>query len=217
MPRKPSAQPNDGELAILRVLWERGPSTVRQVHETLQADRDAGYTSTLKMMQVMLEKGLLKRDESQRPQIYQPSAPEEQTQSRIVRDLVQKGVWRVGRRSWCFARFARIVSAARAGGNSQAAEQPGRRTAMNLPTLLLESPIVHRIGWALLHSLWQGVAIAACFGLQWRHSVRPALKRGIWPHYWQCSRRWRFRSRRFSWFRRPPANRNRLPQDLLRR
>ena len=56
----------------------------------LQANRDAGYTSTLKMMQVMLEKGLLKRDDSKRPQIYQPAAPEEQTQSRIVRDLVQK-------------------------------------------------------------------------------------------------------------------------------
>lgn len=90
MPRKPSDQPNDVELAILRVLWERGPSTVREVHETLQSDRDTGYTSTLKMMQVMLEKGLLKRDDSKRPQIYQPAVPEEQTQSRIVRDLVQK-------------------------------------------------------------------------------------------------------------------------------
>ena len=90
MPRKPSDQPNDVELSILRVLWERGPSTVRDVHDVLQNHRDTGYTSTLKMMQVMLEKGLLKRDESKRPQIYQPSAPEEQTQSRMVRDLVQK-------------------------------------------------------------------------------------------------------------------------------
>jgi BlaI family penicillinase repressor len=90
MPRKPSDQPNDVELSILRVLWERGPSTVREVHDTLQEDRDTGYTSTLKMMQVMLEKGLLKRDDSKRPQIYQPAVPEEQTQSRMVRDLVQK-------------------------------------------------------------------------------------------------------------------------------
>ena len=90
MPRKPSDQPNDVELSILRVLWERGPSTVREVHEAMQDDRDTGYTSTLKMMQVMLEKGLLKRDDSRRPQVYQPAAPEEQTQNRIVRDLVQK-------------------------------------------------------------------------------------------------------------------------------
>jgi len=90
MPRKPSDGLNDVELSILRVLWERGPSTVREVHEALQDDRDTGYTSTLKMMQVMLEKGLLKRDDSKRPQIYQPAAPEEQTQNHIVRDLVQK-------------------------------------------------------------------------------------------------------------------------------
>ena len=90
MPRKPSAQPNDVELSILRVLWDRGPSSVRDVHEALQASRDAGYTSTLKMMQVMADKGLLKRDGSQRPQLYRPSVPEEQTQKQIVRHLIQR-------------------------------------------------------------------------------------------------------------------------------
>ncbi len=55
-------RPTDGELAILRVLWQRGPSTVRQAHEALAADRDTGYSTTLKMMQVMREKGLLKAD-----------------------------------------------------------------------------------------------------------------------------------------------------------
>jgi predicted transcriptional regulator len=90
MPRKPSDQPNDVEMSILRVLWERGCASVREVHDILQNDRDAGYTSTLKMMQVMLEKGLLKRDETKRPQIYRPAVPQEQTQSRIVRDIVQK-------------------------------------------------------------------------------------------------------------------------------
>ena len=90
MPRKPSSQPNEVELAILRVLGERGPSSVRDVHETLRRGRDTGYTSTLKMMQVMAEKGLLKRDDSNRPQLYRPAVPAEQTQSRIVHDLIQK-------------------------------------------------------------------------------------------------------------------------------
>lgn len=92
MARKSSSQPTDVELAIFRVLWRRGPSTVREVHLALQeqAGRATGYSTTLKMMQVMLEKGLLKRDDSRRPQIYQPAAPEEQTQNGIVRDLVQK-------------------------------------------------------------------------------------------------------------------------------
>lgn len=90
MPRKPSTQPNDVELSILRVLWDRGPSSVRQVHEVLQLGRDAGYTTTLKMMQVMCVKGLLKRDESTRPQIYRPSVSEEHTQRHIMRELLQK-------------------------------------------------------------------------------------------------------------------------------
>jgi predicted transcriptional regulator len=90
MPRNPSSQPNDVELAILGVVWNRKACSVREVHEALQAERDTGYTSTLKMMQVMCEKGLLKRDDSQRPQLYRPAIPEEQTQKKIVRDLVQK-------------------------------------------------------------------------------------------------------------------------------
>jgi BlaI family penicillinase repressor len=90
MPRKPSAQPNDVELAILRALWDHGPSSVRDVHEVLHRDRDTGYTSTAKIMQVMSDKGLLKRDDSHRPQLYAPAVPQEQTQKQIVRHLIQK-------------------------------------------------------------------------------------------------------------------------------
>jgi predicted transcriptional regulator len=90
MPRNPSSQLNDVELTILRVIWNRKACTVREVHEALQPARKTGYTSTLKMMQVMCEKGLLKRDDSERPQVYRPAIPEEQTQKKIVRDLVQK-------------------------------------------------------------------------------------------------------------------------------
>ena len=89
MPRSPSSRPNDVELAILRVVWSREGCTVREVHDALRAERDTGYTSTLKMMQVMCEKGLLKRDDSQRPQVYRPAIPQEQTQKKIVRDLVK--------------------------------------------------------------------------------------------------------------------------------
>ena len=70
MPRHRTSHPTDVELQILEVLWQRGPSTVRQVHDALAADRDTGYSTTLKMMQVMREKGLLLRDDSVRPQLY---------------------------------------------------------------------------------------------------------------------------------------------------
>ena|SRR5688572_16740616 len=93
MPRKPSPRPTDVELAILRVLWSRGPSTVREVHEALveQSGReDTGYSTTLKMMQVMHDKALLARDESVRPQVYRASQGEEQTQTEMVRDLMDK-------------------------------------------------------------------------------------------------------------------------------
>jgi len=90
MPRKPSSQPNDVELAILRVLWDRGPASVRDVHEALRAGRDSGYTSTAKMMQVMCDKGMLTRDDSVRPQLYSPAVPEEQTQKQILRHVIQR-------------------------------------------------------------------------------------------------------------------------------
>src|SRR5437764_6670891 len=90
MPRKPSTQPNDLELEILRVLWARGPSTVRDVHQALEPARQAGYSSTAKMIQVMCEKRLLKRSASQRPQLFEPTVPQEQTQNQILRHLIHK-------------------------------------------------------------------------------------------------------------------------------
>jgi len=90
MPRKPSSQPTEVELAILQVLWDRKSATVREVHEVLRFTRDAGHTSTLKMMQVMCDKGLLVRDDSRRPQVYRPAVPQQQTQKQMVRDMIQK-------------------------------------------------------------------------------------------------------------------------------
>jgi BlaI family penicillinase repressor len=90
MPRKPSTQPNDVELAILRVLWDHGPSTVRGIHEALQHSRDAGYTSTAKMVAVMCDKGMLRRAGVQRPQLFAPAVPQEQTQKQILRHVIHK-------------------------------------------------------------------------------------------------------------------------------
>ena len=82
-------RPTDAELAILRVLWERGASTVRQVHEAL-AMRETGYTTTLKLMQIMADKGLVTRNETARTHVYSASAGEEQTQRQLVQDLVDR-------------------------------------------------------------------------------------------------------------------------------
>jgi len=83
-------RPTDAELAILRVLWRRGPSTVKDVHEELARRFPAAYTTTLKQLQIMTEKGLVTRDESQRAHLYTARLPEEQTQSQLVGDLLDR-------------------------------------------------------------------------------------------------------------------------------
>jgi len=83
-------RPTDAELAILRILWERGPSTVRQVHEALAASRPLGYTTALKLLQVMTDKGLVLRDESQRSHVYRPRLTADQTQSGIIGDVLER-------------------------------------------------------------------------------------------------------------------------------
>ena len=83
-------RPTDAELAILRVLWERGPSTVRQVHEQLARDRQAAYTTALKLLQIMTEKGLVERDDRERTHIYKAKLSEDQTQRQLVRDLLDR-------------------------------------------------------------------------------------------------------------------------------
>ncbi len=90
MPRKKKVRPTDGELEILRVLWSRGPSTVRQVHQELVADKQTSYNTTLKLLQIMNEKGTVVRDETQRPQVYRAAVPEGKMQQRLVSDLLQR-------------------------------------------------------------------------------------------------------------------------------
>ncbi|HEX8338485.1 MAG TPA: BlaI/MecI/CopY family transcriptional regulator, partial [Pyrinomonadaceae bacterium] len=90
MPEFELPRPTDAELEILKVLWRRGPSTVREVFETLGESKTTGYTTVLKTMQIMADKGLVVRDESERAHRYEPAAPEDETQRRLVGDLLRK-------------------------------------------------------------------------------------------------------------------------------
>lgn len=83
-------QPTSAELELLNILWERGPSTVRQIHEVVSGSRQTGYTTTLKILQKMFDKGLVKRDESSRSHIYKPAVQAEKTQRQLVNDLIEK-------------------------------------------------------------------------------------------------------------------------------
>ncbi len=85
----PVHKPTDAELKILQVLWDRGPSTVREVFDTLP-DNESGYTTVLKLMQIMYEKDLVTRDASQRSHIYKAKQKAEQTQRSLVKDLATR-------------------------------------------------------------------------------------------------------------------------------
>ena len=98
MPGKPSPdpqppRPTDAELEILRVLWKRGPSNVREVMEELNAQSEGSpraYTTVLRFLQIMTEKGLVMRTEADRTHIYEPKVPAERTQRQMVRDLMDR-------------------------------------------------------------------------------------------------------------------------------
>ncbi|MEM7350710.1 MAG: BlaI/MecI/CopY family transcriptional regulator [Acidobacteriota bacterium] len=90
MPRKPNLRPTDSELAILRVLWQRGPSTVRQVQAELEQQEPTGYTTVLKLLQIMTDKGLVERDEAQRAHVYRTRDSEEATQRHLIGDLLDR-------------------------------------------------------------------------------------------------------------------------------
>jgi predicted transcriptional regulator len=83
-------RPTDAELAILRVLWRQGPSTVRQVQEAMNQNSPTGYTTVLKLLQIMTQKGLVDRDDAQRTHVYRPALSEGQTQRQLVGDLLDR-------------------------------------------------------------------------------------------------------------------------------
>jgi predicted transcriptional regulator len=92
MPPKPTElpRPTEAELEILSVLWSRGPSTVREVHDEVSRRKPTQYTTVLKFMQIMAEKGLVRRDERARAHVYRSSRPQEWTQRQIAGDLLQR-------------------------------------------------------------------------------------------------------------------------------
>ena len=83
-------RPTDAELEILKVLWRRGPSTVREVFDSLSESKQTGYTTVLKFMQIMAEKGLVRRDETERAHRYEAALAEEETQRQLVGDLLRR-------------------------------------------------------------------------------------------------------------------------------
>jgi BlaI family penicillinase repressor len=83
-------RPTEGELELLRILWDRGPSTVRDLYQEINTTRALGYTSVLKLLQIMTEKGLVEREESGKAHIYHPAATQNETQDQLVRDISQR-------------------------------------------------------------------------------------------------------------------------------
>ena len=90
MARRKSSRPTDRELTILRILWDNGPSTVRDVNKAMSEDENTGYTTTLKLMQIMTDKGLLLRDDSRFKHVYRPVLTEEKAQKQLVGDLLDR-------------------------------------------------------------------------------------------------------------------------------
>jgi len=90
MTKRPVAQPTGRELEILSILWDNGPCTVREVNEQMSKQQPTGYTTTLKLMQIMAEKGLLTRDKTQFKHVYEPAISQEKTQKQLVGDLLDR-------------------------------------------------------------------------------------------------------------------------------
>ena len=90
MKQDSKSNPTPAELAILQVLWSRGPSTVREIHEVLAREKDVGYTSALKFLQIMTAKGLVTRTEDQRAHIYSAQQPAEKTKQQFAADVLKR-------------------------------------------------------------------------------------------------------------------------------
>jgi BlaI family transcriptional regulator, penicillinase repressor len=112
-PKTSLPKPTPGELEILRVLWQRGPSSVRDVHETLSATRPAGYTTVLKILQIMTEKRLVTRDTSRRTHEYSAAISQEETQRQLLDDLLHRAF---------DGSASQLVLQALAGGKASTAE-----------------------------------------------------------------------------------------------
>ena len=171
MPRYPSSQPTEVELQILRILWEHGPSTAREIHNQLAGERETNYSTTVKMLSVMLDKKLVKRDETVRPQVYRTVATQDRTQERMLKDLIRKAydgsVGSLVMQALSsqksspeeLAEIRRLLNELEGGREMNARANSFSRAG------ILEASWAERIGWTLLHSLWQIALIAGVYAL----------------------------------------------------
>lgn len=116
MARNSSPRPTNRELTILGILWDKGPSTVRQVNEAMNKRADTGYTTTLKLMQIMTDKGLLLRDDSQFKHVFRPALSQEKAQKQLVGDLLDRAFAGSAEKLVMRALSARKVSAKELAG-----------------------------------------------------------------------------------------------------
>ena len=168
-PTMKTPRPTDAELAILRVLWDRGPSTVRQVHDILMRERPTAYTTALKLLQIMTEKGLVSRDEADRTHIYHPRLSQEQTQRQLIRDLVDRAFGGSSSQLVLQALSAKRASAEELveirrllDSRKFQDKTDGRASLEDTMTaieLVISQPVAHAIAWALLQFVWQGALI----------------------------------------------------------
>lgn len=116
MARSKSPRPTDRELTILGILWNKGPSTVRQVNEAMNKQANTGYTTTLKLMQIMTDKGLVLRDDSRFKHVYRPALTEEKAQKQLVGDLLDRAFYGSAEKLVMRALSAKKVSAKELAG-----------------------------------------------------------------------------------------------------
>ena len=150
MPSPSGKKPTDAELAILRVLWARGPSTVREVAREM--GRESAYTTILKLLQIMTEKSLVRRDESPRTHVYEAAWTEGQTQQQLIRDLLERVFDGSAATLVMQALAAKKTSRKELAEIRKLLDQQTGRTPMN--------PWTHVIGWTLIHFFWQGAILA---------------------------------------------------------
>lgn len=187
MAKKSLPKPTEAELAILQVLWENGPSSVRFIHEQLSQEKEVGYTTTLKIMQIMAEKGLLQRNTDQRTHIYYPALEKEDTQNQLLRDFVASAF-----------KGSAMQLVMQALGNHKASdkelqeikaliEKMEKEESLNQQMMAIEQWIPENwlapLGWTVLHSLWQAAAVAASVFILLRIFPKWDAAR----QYWLCN------------------------------
>ena len=161
--KKRFPKPTDAEMNILRVLWQRGPSTVREVWEQVSKAQPTGYTTVLKFLQIMSEKGLVTRDDRERSHVYSAARSQEQTQQQALGHILERVFGGSTQKLVMQALASKKASRAELAEIRKLLDEMEGDASMNGMREFIGNPILQRIGWVLLHSLWQGALIAGGF------------------------------------------------------